>query len=77
MTGFQIVMICFGFLTLCGGIITAYTKNMIEIAKLQVQIKNLENQDLQHEKSVLRLESRNTIEHDNILKKIDELLKIK
>ena len=75
MTGFQIITICLGFLSLCGGIITTYTKNMIEIAKIQVQIKNLENENLQQEKSFCKLEARNTIEHDRLNEKLDLLIK--
>jgi len=74
MTLFQIIMVCFGFLTLCGGIIAAYTKNMVEIAKIQVSIQNLQHQDNQREQAVLKLEARNSVEHDNIIRKIDELI---
>lgn len=74
MTVFQIIMVALGFLTLCGGIITAYVKNMIEIAKIQVQIKNLEHENLQKEQAILKLEARNTLEHDRITDKLNQLI---
>lgn len=74
MTAFQIIMVVLGFCTLIGGIITTYTKTLIEIAKIQIQIKNMDNDLMQKEKAILKLEARNTIEHDQILFKLDNLI---
>jgi uncharacterized protein (DUF697 family) len=71
---FQIIILIISFLTLLGGIITVYIKTVIEIAKIQVQMKNFEKDLMTKEIAICKLEDRNTIEHDKIITKIDLLI---
>jgi len=74
MTAFQIIMIALGFCSLVAGIVATYTKTLVEVAKIQVEIKNINSDLLQKEKSILKLEERNTAEHDQIKLKLDNLI---
>jgi hypothetical protein len=67
-------MCLLGFCTLIGGLIATYTKTLIEIAKIQVQIKHFEHDLVEKEKAILKLETRNTFEHDQIVEKLDKLI---
>lgn len=47
---------------------------MVEIAKIQVQIKNLEHDLDNKERAILKLENQNTIEHDKIIDRLNRLI---
>ena len=74
MTAFEIIMVSIAFLTLCAGIVTSYTKTMIEIAKIQVQVRNLEHEMMQKEHAILKLEARNSLEHDRIMERLNLII---
>lgn len=71
---FQTLIIIFTAAGLLSGIITVHVKSQIEIAKLQVEIKNINHDLLQKETSILRLEERNNVDHEKLLQKIDKLI---
>ena len=73
MTAYQIITVALGFAGLIFGMIGIWNKTTIEVAKIQVQVKNLEHEMAQKEQSLLKLETRNTLEHDNIIRKLDEI----
>ena len=73
MTAYQIITVALGFAGLIFGMIGIWNKTTIEVAKIQVQVKNLEHEMAQKEQSLLKLETRNTLEHDNIMRKLDEI----
>ena len=74
MTAFQILMIILSALGLLTGIVSVHIKSQVEIAKIQVQIKHLQQDSDQKEISICNLEQRNHEEHNQILNKIDDLL---
>jgi len=74
MDTFQVIMVCIGFLTLLGGLVASFTKAMVEIAKIQVQIKNLEHDSDQKEKAILKLEQQNSTEHKEIINRLNRLI---
>ena len=71
---FQIITVCFGFVTVLSGIVISYTSTMVTIAKIQVQIKNLEHDSDQKERAILRLENQNSLEHEKIVDRLNALI---
>lgn len=71
---FQIVTICFGFASIVTGLVMSYTSTMVAIAKIQVQIKNLEHMNDEREKAILKLETNNTTEHKEIIERLNRLI---
>jgi hypothetical protein len=74
MTIFEILMFTLGFIGIIAGIITAFVKNKIAIAEINVEILNIKHELLQKELAITKLEQRNTFEHDKILDKIDKMI---
>lgn len=73
------------FLTIIGfllfyatGLIGVYINLRIKLKELEIRFLNLQEEFLRHKQSigtnVVRLEERNTLEHDSIMIKIDALL---
>jgi len=73
MTAFQIITLLISGLFLLGAIITVYVKLKIDIAKIEVHILNIQRELNQKEISLIRLEDKNTLEHNNILTHIQNL----
>lgn len=74
MTDFQIITIIIAILGLIGAIISVYTKSMVELAKVQIQIKNLEHEMTQKEIALDKLEQSNSTEHKEIITKLDSFI---
>ena len=73
MTVFQIITLLISGLFLLGAIITVYVKLKIDIANIEVHILNIQRELNQKVISLIRLEDKNTIEHNNILTHIQNL----
>ena len=77
MTTFEIISVVLAVITLTGAIITVYVKNMVEIAKLQVELTNFRRELNQQEIARLHTENINRDDHKQILEKIDQLIQRK
>ena len=74
---YQTLTIIIAGLGLLGGIVAVYTKLMVEISKVKVEMLNFRHElDIERQAS-LKAESFNREDHKEILKKIDELIKMK
>ena len=73
MTTFQIISLVFSFLLLFGAIVGVYVRTRIDVAKLEVNILNIQRELVQKEISFIRLEDKNSAQHDEIIKKIDKI----
>lgn len=75
MDGFHIIIIIFTALGLFGGIITVYVSTQVEIAKINVAITFFQKDLDRKEIALSKLEASNKLEHENIMNKIEILLK--
>ena len=74
MTNFQIVTIVLSALGLFGCIISVYVSMRIAVAKLEVNIKNIERDMLNKEVAILKIENNNREDPIRIIEKIDNLI---
>jgi len=74
MTPFQIIVLVISALGLLGGIVAVHIRSQIDIAKIQVQIKNIDKDLDRKEMALLNLEKRNHKEHNEITCKLDRLI---
>ena len=73
MTVFQIFSVIFSGVGLMAAILTVYISMRIAIAKIEVQIKNLEKELTQRDISTLLYEKNNREDHKEILSEIKKL----
>lgn len=74
MTAFQIISIILSGLLILAAIAGVYTKMLVEIAKINVHILNLQHEMNIKEIAITKLEEKNSTQHKEIIDKLDAFI---